>query len=63
MCQRPMQKLTPFEITADNRELSNNKLVNDSKGGDETYILNSRRSPRKAKDEGQYLRELQDRYG
>ena len=43
VCQRPMQKLIPFEITADNRELSNNKLVNDSKGADETYTLNSRR--------------------
>ena len=58
-----MQKLIPLEITADNRELSNNKLVNDSNGADETYILNSRRSTRKAKEEGQYLRELQDRYG
>ena len=41
--QRPIQKLIPFELTADNRELSNNKPVNDSKGTDETHILNSRR--------------------
>ena len=61
--QRPIQKLIPFELTADNRELSNNKPVNDSKGEDETHILNSRKPIRKAKEEGQYLRELQDRYG
>ena len=41
--QRPIQKLIPFELTADNRELSNNKPVNDSKGTDQTHILNSRR--------------------
>ena len=41
----------------------NNKPVNDSKGADETHILNSKRPTRKAKEEGQYLRELQDRYG
>ena len=61
--QRPMQKLIPFEINVDRRELSNNKPVNDSKGADETHILNSKRPTRKAKEEGQYLRELQDRYG
>ena len=43
VCQRPIQKLIPFELTTDNRELSNNKPVNDSKGTDETHILNSRR--------------------
>ena len=43
VCQRPIQKLIPFELTTDNRELSNNKPVNDSKGKDETHILNSRR--------------------
>ena len=63
VCQRPIQKLIPFKIITDNRELSNNKPVNDSKGADETHILNSRRPTRKAKEEGQYLRELQDRYG
>ena len=63
VCQRPMQKLIPFEINTDRRELSNNKPVNDSKGADETHILNSKRPTRKAKEEGQYLRELQDRYG
>ena len=63
VCQRPIQKLIPFELTTDNRELSNNKPVNDSKGEDETHILNSRKPIRKAKEEGQYLRELQDRYG
>ena len=30
VCQRPMQKLIPSELTTDNRELSNNKPVNDS---------------------------------
>ena len=63
VCQRPLQNLIPFEITADNHELGNNKPVNDSKKADETHILNSRRPTRKAKEEGQYLRELQDRYG
>ena len=63
VCQRPIQKLIPFELTAGNRELSNNKPVNDSKGEDETHILNSGKPIRKAKEEGQYLRELQDRYG
>ena len=61
--QRPIQKLIPFELTADNRELSNNKPVNNSKGEDETHILSSRKPTRKAKEEGQYLQELQDRYG
>ena len=37
------KKLIHFELTTDNRELSNNKPVNDSKGTDETHILNSRR--------------------
>ena len=32
VCQRPIQKLIPFELTTDNRELSNNKSFNDSKG-------------------------------
>ena len=32
--RRPIQKLIPFEITTDNRKLSNNKPVNDSKGAD-----------------------------
>ena len=41
--QRPIQKLTPFELTTDYRELSNSKPVNDSKGTDEVHILNSRR--------------------
>ena len=41
--QRPIQKLIPFELTTDNRELSNSKAVNDSKGTDEAHILNSRR--------------------
>ena len=63
VCQRPVQKLIPFEITTDNHELSCNKPVNDSKRADETHILNSRRPTRKAKEEGQYLRELQDKYG
>ena len=63
VCQRPIQKLIPFELTADNGELSNNKPVNDSKGEDETHILNSRKPTRKDKEEGKYLRELQDRYG
>ena len=63
VCQRPMQKLIPFETNTDRREFSNNKPVNDSKGADETHILNSKRPTRKAKEEGQYLRELQDRYG
>ena len=58
-----MQKLIPFEINTDRRELSNRKPVSDSKGADETHILNSKRPTRKAKEEGQYLRELQDRYG
>ena len=53
----------PFEVTRDNCELINNKPVNESKGADETHIVNSRRPTRKAKEEGQYLRELQDRYG
>ena len=57
------KKLIHFELTTDNRELSNNKPVNDSKGEDETHILNSRKLTRKAKEEGQYLLELQDRYG
>ena len=61
--QRPVQKLIPFEITTDNHELSCNKPVNYSKRADETHILNSRRPTRKAKEEGQYLRELQDKYG
>ena len=43
VCQRPIQKLIPFELTTDNRELSNNKPVKDSKGEDERHILNSRR--------------------
>ena len=63
VCQRPVQKLIPFEITTDNHELSCNKPVNDSKRADETHILNSRRPTRTAKEEGQYLRELQDKYG
>ena len=63
VCQCPIQKLISFEITTDNHELSDNKPVNDSKRADETHILNSRRPTRKAKEEGQYLRELQDRYG
>ena len=63
MCQRPIQKLIPFEVTRDNCELINNKPVNESKGADETHIVNSRRPTRKAKEEGQYLRELHDRYG
>ena len=63
VCQGPVQKLTPFETTADNRELSINKPLKDSKRADETHILNSRRPTRKAKKEGEYLRELQDRYG
>ena len=61
ICQRPIQKLIPFEITTDNREYSNNKPVNDSKGVDETHVLNNRRPTREAKGEGQYLRELRDR--
>ena len=63
VCQSPIKKLIHFELTRDNRELSNNKPVNDSKGEDETHILNSRKLTRKAKEEGQYLLELQDRYG
>ena len=63
VCQRSIQKLIPFHITKDNHELSNNKPVNDGEREDETHILNSRRPARKAKEEGQYLRELQDRYG
>ena len=62
VCQRPIQKLIPFELTTDNRELSNNKPIKDSKGEDERHILNSRRPSRKAKEESQYLRELQDTY-
>ena len=54
VCQRPIQKLIPFEITADNWELSNKKRVIDSKGADETHILNTRRSTQNAKEEGQY---------
>ena len=61
VCQRPIQKLIPFELTTDNRELSNNKPVNDSKGEDERHILNSRRPSRKAKEERQYLQELKDK--
>ena len=53
VCQRPMQKLIPFEITTDNHELSDNKLANDSKRADETHILNSTRPTRKAKEEMQ----------
>ena len=30
VCQRPIQKLIPFEITTNKRELSNNKPVNHS---------------------------------
>ena len=41
VCQRPIQKLIPFEITTDNRELSNNKPVNDSKEADETHIYST----------------------
>ena len=63
VCQRPIQKLITFEITTDNLELSDNKPVNDSKTAHETRILNSRRPTGMAKEEGQYLRELQDRYG
>ena len=62
VCQRPIQKLIPFELTTDNRELSNNKPVKDSKGEDERHILNSRRPSRKAKEESQYLQELHDTY-
>ena len=54
VCQRPMQKLISFGITADSHELSNNKLVNDSKRADETHVINSRSPTRKAKEEGQY---------
>ena len=61
VCQRPIQKLIQLELTADNRELSNNKPVNDSKGEDERHILNSRRPSRKAKEERQYLQELKDK--
>ena len=61
--QRPIHKLMPFEITADNHEISNNKPVNDSKSADETRILNGRITTPKAKEEEQYLRELQDRHG
>ena len=43
VCQRPIQKLIPFELTRDNRELSNNKPVKDSKWADETHRFNSRR--------------------
>ena len=32
VCQRLIQKLIQFELTADIRELSNNKPVNDSEG-------------------------------
>ena len=53
----------PFEITTNNDELSNNEAVNDSKRAEEMHKLNSRRPTRKAKEQGQYLRELQDRYG
>ena len=63
VCQRPIQKLIAFEITTDKLELSDNKLVNDSKRAHETRILNSRRPTGMAKEEEQYLRELQDRYG
>ena len=63
VCQRPVQKLIPFEITTDNHERSINEPVKDSKRAYETHILNSRRPTQKAKEEGQYLRELQDRYG
>ena len=49
-----MQKLIPFGITADSHEISNNKLVNDSKRADETPVINSRSPTRKAKEEGQY---------
>ena len=59
VCQRPIQKLILFELPTDNRDLSNNKPVSDSKGTDETHILNSRRPNRKAKEERQYLRVLQ----
>ena len=62
VCQSPIQKLIPFKITTENRELSNNKPVIDSKGADERHLLSSRRPTRKAKEEGQYLRELQNRY-
>ena len=55
------KKLIHFELTTDNRELSNNKPVNDSKGEDERHILNSRRPSRKTKEERQYLQELKDK--
>ena len=61
--QRPIQTLIPFKITTDNHEPSDHKPVNDSKKANKTHILNSRRPTRKAKEKGQYLRELQDRYG
>ena len=61
--QRPVQKLIPFEMTTDNHEGRINEPVKDSKRADEKHILNSRRPTRKAKEEGQYLRELLDRYG
>ena len=63
VCRRPIQKLMPFEITINNDELSNNEAVNDSKRAEEMHKLNSRRPTGKAKEQGQYLRELQDRYG
>ena len=53
----------PFEITINNDELSNNEAINDSKRAEEMHKLNSRRPTGKAKEQGQYLRELQDRYG
>ena len=56
VCQRPMQKLIPFEITTDKHELSNNEPLSVRKGEDGTHILSSRRPTRKGKEEGQYLR-------
>ena len=56
------KKLIPLEITTDNSELKNKKPLNESKGKDGTHILNSRRS-KKAKGEGKFLRELQQRQG
>ena len=63
VCRRPIQKLMPFEITINNDELSNNEAVNDSKRAEEMHKLNSRRPTGKTKEQGPYLRELQDRYG
>ena len=61
-CQRPLQKLIPFEIVDDN-ENTDDKYKDNDRRADETHINNDRILTRKAKEEGQCLRRLRDKYG